>query len=129
MKIEPWLKQATKELETAGIGTARLDCLVLLEGVTHKDRSWLLAHLGFKLNATHIKKLDNQVGRRAEHEPLAYIRNKTEFYGREFYIDQRVLEPRPESEAMINLLKSLNLLSNQIIIDVGTGSGALAVTT
>ncbi|HSX44539.1 MAG TPA: HemK/PrmC family methyltransferase [Candidatus Saccharimonadales bacterium] len=127
MQAETWLAEATKKLEKAGIGTARLDCLVLLEDVLDKDRAYLLAHSDIELSEPTLKKLNRQIIRRVKHEPLAYIRGKTEFYGREFCIDHRVLEPRPESETMIELLKKLKL-GNQTIADIGTGSGALAIT-
>lgn len=131
MSIDDWLKRSITKLEIASIGTARLDALVLLEDASGKDRAWLLAHPEFELDKPLTKKLNELVARRANHEPLAYIRNKTEFYGREFFIDHRVLEPRPESETMIDLLKSLSarLDKKLTIADVGTGSGALAITT
>lgn len=128
MKVNEWLKRATETLKDNNIGTARLDCLVLLEDTTGKDRGWLLAHPEFELNARQFKKLDQQVKRRAKHQPLAYIRGKTEFYGREFLINKDVLEPRPESETMIELLKKLPLPKKSLIADIGTGSGALAIT-
>jgi release factor glutamine methyltransferase len=128
-----WLDKATKQLERAGIGTARLDCLVLLEDATGKDRSWLLAHPEFVFNTQQIKVLQQQLNQRIKHIPLAYIRGKTQFYGREFIINQHVLEPRPESETMIEL--ALEVIGSRLevrdklqIIDVGTGSGALAIT-
>ncbi|HUC88040.1 MAG TPA: peptide chain release factor N(5)-glutamine methyltransferase [Candidatus Binatia bacterium] len=123
-----WIKQACNRLEQAGIGTARLDALVLLEDSLGKDRSWLLAHPELPLTKRQVSELDRSIERRAGHEPLAYIRGKTEFYGREFYIDKRVLEPRPESEAIIDELKKLEIEDKPIIIDIGTGSGALAIT-
>jgi len=119
-----WLKAATKQLEQAGIGTARLDALVLLCDVTGKDRTHLLAHPELELTREQQIILKKLLERRAKHEPLAYIREKTEFYGREFYINHDVLEPRPESETMIELLEGTEAGT---IIDVGTGSGALAV--
>ncbi len=129
-----WLKTAYQKLSEAGVGTARLDCLVILEDVTGKDRGWLLAHPEHELTKTQIKKLDDQIKRRAKHEPLAYIRGKTEFYGREFIVNKHVLEPRPESETMIDLLKnelSIYFISKEApwkVVDVGTGSGALGIT-
>jgi release factor glutamine methyltransferase len=134
MQAELWLKLSSERLEQAGIGTARLDCLVLLEDATGKERAYLLAHPEMELASALIKKLDAQIKRRAQHEPLAYIRKKTEFYGREFCLDQRVLEPRPESETMIELLKKAVSSDQQlaigqpVIVDVGTGSGAIAIT-
>ncbi|MBI5906921.1 peptide chain release factor N(5)-glutamine methyltransferase [Candidatus Saccharibacteria bacterium] len=127
MKVDEWLKRATKTLKNNGIGTARLDALVLLEDTMRHDRGWLLAHPEFELNSSQLKKLDHQIKSRAKHEPLAYIRGKTEFYGREFKVNKDVLEPRPESETMIELLKKLPLPKKLLIADIGTGSGALAI--
>lgn len=124
-----WLEQATSKLENAGVRTARLDALVLLEDVTKKERAWLLAHLDFELTQRQLAELAKLINRRAEHQPLAYVRGKTEFYGREFIIDKYVLEPRPESETMIELLlKAVPKARDCSIMDLGTGSGALAIT-
>lgn len=124
-----WLLKATGQLEEAGVGTARLDALVLLEDVTGKNRAHLLANPETELTAEHQKQLQKLLDRRAKHEPLSYLREKSEFYGREFYINHHVLEPRPESETIIELLKTqTELQSMATIIDIGTGSGALAIT-
>lgn len=140
MQVGVWLRRAQQQLETAGIGTARLDALVLLEDVTGRDRAWLLARPEHEIAATEARKLTNLLNRRVRHEPLAYIRGKTEFYGREFVITPAVLEPRPESEVMIDLFKALPVFVGQIgvqaknspksikIADVGAGSGALGIT-
>ena len=132
MTTELWLKQTANELRSAGIGTARLDALVLLEDCLHTNRAQLLAHPELTLSNTQIKVLNSWVKRRAMHEPLAYIRGKTEFYGREFIVSPAVLEPRPESETMIDLLKKnqadLPSQPQLSIADVGTGSGALGIT-
>ncbi|HSW36905.1 MAG TPA: HemK/PrmC family methyltransferase [Candidatus Saccharimonadales bacterium] len=128
MTVGHWLAEATAKLTAVGIATAHLDALVLMEDCTQIDRAQLLAHPELELKPSKQKTLDLQIGRRVLHEPLSYIRNKTEFYGREFYIDHRVLEPRPESETMIDLLKALPFTPATAIIDVGTGSGAIAIT-
>lgn len=129
MNISDWLQQSTKGLEEKGIDTARLDCLVILEDLITKDRSWILAHQDEMLTDEQLRKLDEQLEQRGKHTPLAYIRGKTEFYGREFLINEYVLEPRPESETIIELLKqSVTDGAIERIIDVGTGSGALAIT-
>src|SRR5260221_14788444 len=107
MLVNDWLAKATHKLELAGIGTARLDALVLLEDVTGRDRAWLLAHPEAKISANEAAKLEKLLNQRAKHLPLAYVRGKTEFYGREFVITPAVLEPRPESETMIDLLLQL----------------------
>src|SRR5688572_20708013 len=101
------LALATRQLEAVDIPTARLDVLVLLEDLIGKDRTWLLAHSEHELTIDQLTTLDQQVARRAGHEPLAYIRGKTEFYGREFAVSPHTLEPRPETETMIELAKPL----------------------
>ena len=128
--ISQLLQSAVKRLEAAGIATSRLDCLVLMEDEIGRDRSWILAHQDEFVSVKSAQRLNTKIDQRTAHEPLAYIRNKTEFYGRSFYIDHRVLEPRPESETMIDLLKTLPGIrdAGRHIADIGTGSGALAVT-
>lgn len=140
MKIDAWLSAATAQLTAAGDETARLDALVLLEDCLGRDRAALLAHPEMELTPEHISVLSAQLARRTAHEPLAYIRGQSEFYGRVFMVDNNVLEPRPETETMIELLRTLPVVSGApgvpgvlttsrvTIIDVGTGSGALAVT-
>lgn len=127
MEIRAWLTQTEKTLSTTGTG--RLDALVLLEDAMGKDRAHLLAHPELVLTKKQQNVLNSRVARRAQHEPLAYIRGKTEFYGREFIVSPAVLEPRPESETMIELLLQLqDLPPKPIIADVGCGSGALGIT-
>lgn len=128
MKVNDWLRQNIRTLEEAGIGTARLDCLVLLEDATLRDRSWLLAHPETELSEERLKILAQYIARRAGHEPLAYIRGKTEFYGREFIVSKSVLVPRPESETMIDVLKKFKPRAGMRILDVGAGSGVLGIT-
>lgn len=129
MQVDQWLHAATAQLKAAGIASARLDCLILLEDALGKDRSRILAHQDEVISQKTAKILEPLINKRAEHIPLSYIRHQTEFYGRTFYIDEHVLEPRPESEALIEeLLYGLVLPSMPTIVDVGTGSGALAIT-
>ena len=136
MKIETWLRRAQQQLKAAGIGTARLDALVLLEDVSGRDRAWLLAHPEHQLLLTETAELQKLLSRRAKHEPLAYVRGRAEFYGREFVLTPAVLQPRPESETMIDLLKTLVKTGTQgpqdrphwRLADVGAGSGALGIS-
>lgn len=129
MLISEWLKASIAKLISAGVETARLDCLVLLEDELNTSRTHLLAHPELELSDKNISVLNNHIARRCIHEPLAYIRGKTEFYGRDFIVSPAVLEPRPESEAMIELLLAWpELPPNPHIADVGTGSGALGIT-
>lgn len=126
--INKWLTAATQQLQHANIGTARLDALVLLEDCLGVDRAYILAHPETVISRSQQTTLSRQLARRAAHEPLAYIRCKTEFYGRDFIVSPAVLEPRPESETMIEQLLTLPRNHINTVVDVGTGSGALAIT-
>lgn len=146
MRLKSLLAHGQKKLEDAGISSARLDVLILLEDMLHRDRSWILAHPEHELNNLQVRRLLRKAERRAGHVPLAYIRGHTEFYGRNFKVNRHVLEPRPESETMIELLKQL-VDSGQLIVDsndsknyklktknllafadIGTGNGAIGIT-
>ncbi len=126
MNVGDFLKTTTKSLSQADIPTARLDALILLEDATQKDRAWLLAHPEHNFHGQTLDTLNEQVIRRVHHEPLAYIRGKSEFYGREFLVTADTLQPRPETETMIDMILEL---ASQKIIDIGTGSGCIAITS
>ena len=128
MTLNQCLARSTARLKQAGIGSARLDVLILLEDVLHRDRAWVLANPDHQVPEYQLKKLDRKLSRRIKHIPLAYIRGHTEFYGRKFKVNRHVLEPRPESETMIEFLKQLRTPKNPAIADVGTGNGAIGIT-
>ena len=131
LTIAQWLSEATIRLTAAGIITARLDCQLLLEDCLDISRAQLLAYPDTNLSASQQTDLQSQLDRRMHHEPMAYIRGKVEFYGHEMYVDANVLVPRPESEALISqliLLMQTQTTAEVDIIDVGTGSGALAIS-
>lgn len=127
--VSEWLSETEATLDQSGIATARLDSLVLLSDELGQDKAWVLAHPEHVLQGSVLKNLSKKIAQRTAHVPLAYLRGKAEFYGREFMVNEHVLVPRPESEAMIELLKEIwNTESGISIFDIGTGSGALAIT-
>lgn len=132
MRLDEIISKSVHTLKQAGISTARLDTLVLLEDITGHDRAWLLAHPELEVDDKIATKLQKLIMQRAQYIPLAYIRGKTEFYGREFKVNAHTLEPRPESETMIDLLK--RVMSHEprdkslVVGDIGCGSGALGIT-
>ncbi len=129
MKISDWLTQSKHKLGHAGIETAELDCLVLLQDVLGQEKAFILTHLENVLTKKQLLILNERLGRRIKHEPLAYIRGYVEFYGRNFIVDKNVLVPRPETETMIEELKLLASKSEQLVLtDVGCGSGAIGIT-
>lgn len=123
-----WIATATERLRQADIDTARLDVLVLLSDELKRDKSWLLAHAEHKLSSEQQMRLDEKIAKRLQRQPLAYIRGYQEFYGRNFVVTPAVLIPRPETETLIELLLTLPKKPADKLIDVGTGSGIIAIT-
>lgn len=128
MDVGKYLADATKKLQNAGIDTARLDVLILLEDALRQDRSSLLAHPEIVLSKAQIAQLNNYIIQRSQHTPLAYIRGSAMFYGRKFAVNKHVLVPRPETETIIDLIKNTTLPSAPRIADIGTGSGCIGIT-
>lgn len=126
--INDWLLSETNRLQKSGIETARLDCLVLLADELKHDKAYILAHPEETLSHTQLERLHKKVMQRNKGLPLAYVRGHAEFYGRDFFVNTRVLVPRPESETIITLLKKLPLPKRCSLLDVGSGSGCLGIT-
>ena len=111
MKICEWLDSATRQLQAAGVDSARLDAELLLTDVLGKPREWILAHIDTSLQATNLQGLDALLARRLGGEPMAYIFGRKEFYGRDFTVTPDVLIPRPETEQLIEIIKELFMRS------------------
>ena len=142
--IKNQLKIAHNKLIKKNISSAYLDTELLLSFVIGKPREYILAHLDFKLTKNQILKFNKLIAARAKNIPLAYLTQVKEFYGRNFYIDRRVLVPRPETEMIIEECKMQNeecrmknapacrrgreCKNNTYVIDVGTGSGCIIIT-
>lgn len=129
MYLFEWLEKSQKILANSGISSARLDAEILLADMLEKDRSWVLAHPEYELNEKQIAELTEKIKKRANHEPIAYIRGKQEFYGRDFIVTPDTLTPRPETETLVEL--ALDILKNNTInsvADIGTGSGCIIIS-
>ncbi len=127
--IQQQLDEGTTVLRAAGVNSARLDCLLLLEDAIGTNRGWLLAHPDHPISQDTEKKLHGWIARRALREPLAYIRGKVEFYNGEFAVSNAVLIPRPESEHIIDIIKHFaSSTPLHTVVDIGTGSGCLAIS-
>jgi release factor glutamine methyltransferase len=114
--------------DKAMIKTARLDSQLILAHVLNKPRTWIMSHGEFILTSTQIKQIESFAKLRLANTPLSYILKQKEFYGRTFYIDKRVLVPRPESEQLITSVLKLLPKKPLSIIDLGCGSGVLGIT-
>jgi release factor glutamine methyltransferase len=119
------LRDATATLEAAGSDTARLDAELLLASVLHVDRSRLVLDARVRLDPGGLASFQALVARRAAREPVAYILGRKEFRHIELSVDRRVLIPRPETELLVEV--ALSLPSGARVVDIGTGSGAVAL--
>ncbi len=106
----------------------KFDAQVLLARVLGKSNAYLFSHVDQILNAEQRARFEEFIARRKNHEPVAYILCEKAFYGRDFFVTPSVLIPRPDTELLIDTAKEL-ARPDSIIIDVGTGSGAIAITT
>ena len=123
--------EAREVLERAGISqiTAAFDAEILARHILGWDRAAWLARRGEEASHEFRNTYSTLIARRATREPVAYIRGVQEFWGRDFEVGPGVLIPRPETELVIEtaapFLKDRHAVS---VVDVGTGSGCLAVT-
>lgn len=109
--------------------TPLLDSEVLLSYVLKKPREFLHAHPEQAIDESSAAEFLNLTERRARHEPVAYLVKRKEFYGRNFYVDERVHIPRPATEDMVRVaLDSVPRDFSGTIADIGTGSGCIATT-
>src|SRR6185369_6282954 len=125
MTINDVLKEATQILQNAGVPEARREAGSLLSFVTGKDRTFLIAHAAGEVN--NVDQFREVVERRAAGEPLQYITGTQDFFGREFRVTPDVLIPRPETELLVEAALEVDKDAN-LICDVGTGSGCIALT-
>lgn len=115
----------------AARGLARLDAQLLLLhalGRAPGERAWLLTHDTDDLPEAVAAVYDALCGRRAGGEPLAYLVGEKEFFGLALAVDRRVLVPRPDTETLVEwALEKLAGCASPAVIDLGTGSGAIAL--
>lgn len=128
MKIRECFKQAVKLLTEAGIASARLDSEVLLQVALQCSKAELYLKLNEEMPC--LDKFFSLVEARQAHQPIAYITGEKEFMGLSFQVDKRVLIPRPETELLAEAVIAECKEAKQPIriLDLGTGSGALAVS-
>ena len=131
------LDDAVHRLRASGSETARLDAEVLLSNILGIDRTALIAHPEQIIGTGDRDRYAADVERRARGEPVAYIRGLKEFFGLAFSVDERALIPRPETERLVELgvaevMARLTAAAGSRdpvrIVDVGTGSGIVAIS-
>lgn len=129
LSIADFLVISTKTLSKAGIASARLDSELILAHVLRRSREWLLAHDAIALTQPQQQQARQLLLQRAQRRPIAYLTGKRDFYGHSFLVNEQVLVPRPESEVILAILDELVRDHHlRTVLDVGTGSGCLAIS-
>ncbi len=126
MTVREWLTMAREQIELAGLPSAKLESEILLGHALGLERSFLLSHPDEVISELPANAL---LGRRLDGEPLAYLLGYREFYGRRFTVNPDVLIPRHETEEVLEIALGLPVPADAVVVDVGTGSGCIAVTS
>jgi len=125
--IQTALLQGTKLLEEGAIAAPRLTAEVLLMHALRRERSYLYAHSNAELTELAWIHYGRYLHERLKGKPTQYITGRQEFYGRDFRVTPSVLIPRPETEHLVSACLS-RIRPGDRVLDIGAGSGAIAVT-
>jgi release factor glutamine methyltransferase len=133
MNLAQALQQSTHILSMNGIDDSYIEARMLLSHATNLSPVQIYTEPKQTLRREEESKLQELVDRRLKHEPAAYILKHREFYGIDFYVDSRVLIPRPETEVLVDT--ALEFAMNRscttrplLVADIGTGCGAIAIS-
>ena len=126
MTIEALLRAGRERLKHQGSFSVALDVRLLLQAATGLSHSEIIAEPTREVSDELAANFEAFISRRLAHEPVSRILGRREFYGREFQITPDVLDPRPDTEVVVEL--ALKHVQSGRFIDLGTGSGAIAIT-
>lgn len=126
------IRQTQEKLRAQGISEASLEAKILIEWITNTNASDRILQPNLCLSFEQIAQLENAIQRRIAGEPVYRIIGVREFYGISFTLSKETLEPRPDTETLVDLvlplLKKQSEKSEKItLLDMGTGSGAIAI--
>jgi release factor glutamine methyltransferase len=127
MRLDAAIADATARLSRSS-ESPRLDAEILLCRTIDMPRSYLFAHPEDELDEMTLERFENVIARRVEGEPMAYIMGMKEFWSLDLAISPATLVPRPETELLVDLaLREIPRKAEWDVLDLGTGSGAIAV--
>ena len=114
--------------EQHSIPTPRLDAEVLLGHLLNKSRLQLYLDFDMPVFQEHLTPFRKLIQRRIERTPVSYLTNRKEFLSLDFYVDERVLIPRPETEQLVEIILATKTDTPQRVLEIGTGSGVIATS-
>lgn len=126
MTVSEVIQQGILALKAAGIEGAHTDMDIIVAEVLSVDKSWLLAHADDELSEDHLKRIQLLIDKRVDRQPLSYALGYKDFYGLKIAVDERALTPRIETEVIV-MEAAKNTPYGARVLDVGTGSGAMAI--
>lgn len=135
MNIKQALENAIKILKENNIDESILKARILLANILKQPKEYLIIHEQEELNANEIKKYKEDIQKLSNNIPIQYITNKQEFMGLEFYVDENVLIPQPDTEILVE--ETIKICRNAVfvdsqrnikILDLCTGSGAIGIS-
>lgn len=123
------LEEGFQLLNSAGIEEARLDAWLLLEYTADIKRAWYYAHMDEQADAAVAERYCELCSKRAQHIPLQHLTRQAYFMGYEFYVDERVLVPRQDTETLVETaISHMKECTDPRILDMCTGSGCILLS-
>ena len=127
-RVVDLLDWTTRYFEQHGIPNPRLDAEVLLGHLLEKSRLQLYLHFEMPVFQEHLTPYRELIKKRVAHTPVSYLTNRKEFMSLEFYVDERVLIPRPETEQLVETILNEKDADSERLLELGTGSGVIATS-
>lgn len=126
MTLDAWVQDAALRLAKAGVEQSLTEARLLAAFALDRDKVYVMTHGDREVH--DLEQMERALTKRLARYPLAYIVGEREFYGRRFAVDPSVLIPRPETEKLIDLALELLPETSVDVLDLGTGSGCIAIT-
>ena len=129
MKVEIAFKSAYQKLKKSNIKSALLDSELLMSSVINKKREFIILNLNEEISKKDFDNFQNKVTQRLKGKPIAYLTNKKVFWKYEFFVNENVLIPRPDTEIIVEHVLKIYKNKNKIsFLDIGFGSGCIMLS-
>ena len=129
MKLETAINNAYLNLKNNNIKSALLDSELLMSSVINKKREFIILNLNEEISKKDFDNFQNKVTQRLKGKPIAYLTNKKVFWKYEFFVNENVLIPRPDTEIIVEHVLKIYKNKNKIsFLDIGFGSGCIMLS-
>ena len=129
MNIQTALKKGRLKLRRNNVPSAQLDCEILLSKAINEDKKFLILNLNKEIKKSDFNYFDFLINERSKRKPVAYITQKKDFWKYEFFVNENVLIPRPDTEVLIEQILEITKNKSKLkILDIGVGSGCVLLS-